>query len=128
MRFLLNVLWIVLGGGFVIWLEYLVGGLILCLTIVGIPFGVQCFKIAGMGLVPFGKEVVEDPSSAGAGCLGLLMNVLWFLVAGLWICLSHIGLALACAVTIIGIPFALQHVKLAVLALSPFGKGVRALP
>jgi uncharacterized membrane protein YccF (DUF307 family) len=127
MRLLLNVLWIVFGGGFVIWLEYLVGGLILCVTIVGIPFGVQCFKIAGMGLLPFGKEIVEDPSSAGGGCLGLLMNVLWFLVAGLWICLSHLGLALACAVTIIGIPFALQHVKLAVLALTPFGKSVRVL-
>jgi uncharacterized membrane protein YccF (DUF307 family) len=127
MRLLLNLLWIVLGGGFVIWLEYLVGGLLLCLTIVGIPFGVQCFKIAGMGLLPFGKDIVEDPSSAGAGCLGLAMNVIWFLVAGLWICLSHLALALASAVTIIGIPFALQHVKLAVLALAPFGKTIRVL-
>lgn len=127
MRFLLNILWIVLGGGFVIWLEYMIGGLILCLTVVGIPFGVQCFKIAGMGLLPFGKEIQEDPSSAGGGCVGLLMNILWFLVAGLWICLSHLGLALASAVTIIGIPFAWQHLKLAVLALAPFGKRVHVL-
>jgi uncharacterized membrane protein YccF (DUF307 family) len=127
MRLLLNVLWMVLGGGFIIWLEYMVGGLLLCLTVVGIPFGVQCFKIAGMGLLPFGKEIQEDRASAGAGCLGLLMNVVWFIVAGLWICLSHLGLAIACAVTIVGIPFALQHVKLAVLALAPFGKRVRAL-
>jgi uncharacterized membrane protein YccF (DUF307 family) len=124
MRLLLNLLWIVLGGGFVIWIEYLLGGLILCLTIVGIPFGVQCFKIAGMGLLPFGKEIQEDPEAAGAGCLGLAMNVLWFLVAGLWIGLSHLTLAVASAVTIIGIPFAVQHLKLAMLALAPFGKRV----
>ena len=127
MRLLLNLLWMVLGGGFVIWLEYMIGGLLLCLTIVGIPFGVQCFKMAGMGLLPFGKELQEDSTSAGAGCLGLLMNVVWFLVAGLWICLSHLALALACAVTIIGIPFAVQHVKLALLALAPFGKRVRVI-
>ena len=127
MRLLLNVLWIVLGGGFVIWLEYVIGGLLLCLTVVGIPFGVQCFKIAGMGLLPFGKQIQDDPTSAGAGCTGTLMNVLWFLVAGLWIALSHVGLAIACAVTIVGIPFAVQHIKLAALALAPFGKSVRVL-
>jgi uncharacterized membrane protein YccF (DUF307 family) len=124
MRMLLNLLWIVLGGGFIIWIEYLIGGLLLCLTIVGIPFGVQCFKMAGMGLLPFGKDIQEDPSSAGGGCLGMLMNVVWFIVAGLWIAISHLVLAAACAVTIIGIPFAVQHLKLAVLALAPFGKRV----
>jgi uncharacterized membrane protein YccF (DUF307 family) len=124
MRPLLNLLWIVLGGGFLIGLEYLLGGLILCLTIVGIPFGLQCFKIAGMGFLPFGKEIRDDPASAGGGCLGFGMNVIWFLVAGLWIFLTHIGLAIASAVTIIGIPFALQHLKLAFLALAPFGKRV----
>jgi uncharacterized membrane protein YccF (DUF307 family) len=126
MRLLLNLLWIVFGGGFVIWLEYMLGGLLLCVTIVGIPFGVQCFKIAGMGLLPFGKEVREDPAAAGSGCLGVAMNVLWFLVAGLWICLSHLALAVATGVTIIGIPFAIQHVKLAALALAPFGKRIQA--
>lgn len=126
MRLLLNVLWIVLGGGWLIWLEYVVGGLILCVTVVGIPFGVQCFKIAGMGLLPFGKQIRDDPSAAGSGCLGMLMNVLWFVVAGLWIFLSHLSLAIATGATIIGIPFAVQHVKLAVLALVPFGKRVHA--
>lgn len=127
MRLLLNLLWIILGGGFVIWLEYMIGGLVLCLTVIGIPFGVQCFKIAGMGLLPFGKQIQDDPSVKGAsGCIGIVMNVLWFLVAGLWICLSHLSLALASAVTIIGIPFAVQHVKLAFLALAPFGKRVVA--
>ena len=124
MRLLLNLLWMVLGGGWLIWLEYMVGGLLLCLTIVGIPFGVQCFKIAALGLFPFGKEIREDPESPGGGCLGLLMNVVWFVVAGLWIGLTHLSLALASAVTIIGIPFAFQHLKLAVLALAPFGKRV----
>lgn len=127
MRLVLNVLWVVFGGGFIIWLEYLVGGFLLCLTIVGIPFGVQCFKIADIGLLPFGKEIDEDPASDGGGLLGLAMNVVWFLVAGVWICLSHLGLALTCALSIIGLPFALQHLKLAVLALAPFGKRVRAL-
>jgi uncharacterized membrane protein YccF (DUF307 family) len=122
MRPLLNLIWIIFGGGFVIWLEYTLGGLVLCATIVGIPFGVQCFKIAGMGLLPFGKEIADDPSAAGTGCLGLAMNVLWFLVAGFWIALSHVALAVATGVTIIGIPFAIQHLKLAVLALAPFGK------
>jgi uncharacterized membrane protein YccF (DUF307 family) len=122
MRLLLNILWIVLGGGFVIALEYLIGGLLLCLTVVGIPFGVQCFKIAGLGLLPFGKDIQDAPGSSAIGCV---LNVFWLVVAGIWIFLSHIGLALGLAVTIIGIPFAFQHLKLAMLALAPFGKLVR---
>jgi uncharacterized membrane protein YccF (DUF307 family) len=124
MRLLLNLLWIVFGGGLVLWLEYLLGGLILCLTIIGIPFGVQCFKIAGLALLPFGKDIeVARPSDGSA--LATLFNVLWFLVAGVWIFLTHVALAVGLAVTIIGIPFAIQHVKLAVLALWPFGRRTR---
>lgn len=122
MRLLLNLLWVILGGGFIIALEYLLGGLLLCLTIVGIPFGVQCFKLAGLALFPFGKDIVDRP---GASPLGCVLNVFWIVVAGVWIFLSHIGLALGLAVTLIGIPFAIQHVKLALLALAPFGKLVR---
>jgi len=122
MRLLLNILWIVLGGGFIIALQYLLGGLLLCLTVVGIPFGVQCFKMAGLALFPFGKEIERDRSAPGSGCLGALMNIVWLAVAGIWIFLSHIGLAIGAAITIIGIPFALQHFKLALLALMPFGK------
>jgi uncharacterized membrane protein YccF (DUF307 family) len=122
--FLLNILWIFLGGGLVIALEYVLGGLLLCLTVVGIPFGVQCFKLAGLGLLPFGKRVEHDSSSVGGGCTGMLMNILWFLVAGVWIFLSHLALGIALAITIIGIPFALQHLKLGLLALTPFGKRV----
>ncbi|HEX8703245.1 MAG TPA: YccF domain-containing protein [Myxococcaceae bacterium] len=122
MRLLLNLLWVILGGGFIIALEYLLGGLLLCLTIVGIPFGVQCFKMAGLGLLPFGKEIVDAP---GASAIGCILNVFWILVAGIWIFLSHLALALPLALSIIGIPFAIQHVKLAMLALAPFGKQVR---
>ncbi|KFE72447.1 YccF domain-containing protein [Hyalangium minutum] len=124
MRLLLNILWVVLGGGFVIWLEYLLGGLLLCLTVIGIPFGVQCFKIAGVGLLPFGKDIQDAP---GASAIGCTLNVFWIVIAGIWIFLSHIALALSLAVTIIGIPFAIQHVKLAMLALAPFGKIVREM-
>ena len=124
MRLLLNLLWIVFGGGFVLWLEYLLGGLILCLTIIGIPFGLQCFKIAGLALLPFGKDI-DVPETGGTGALKVLFNVLWLVVAGLWIFLTHVGLAIGLAITIIGIPFAVQHFKLALLALWPFGRETR---
>jgi uncharacterized membrane protein YccF (DUF307 family) len=123
MRLVLNILWIVLGGGFVLWLEYVLVGLVLCLTIVGIPFGVQCFKIAGLALLPFGKDIDARPAADSA--LRVILNVLWFLLAGLWIFLTHLALAAALAVTIIGIPFAVQHFKLALLAVWPFGREQR---
>ena len=120
MRLLLNILWVLFGGGLLLWLEYVIGGLLLCLTIIGIPFGLQCFKIAGLALLPFGKDIDIEPD-AGTGALRLFFNVLWFLVAGVWIFLTHVALGLGLAVTIIGIPFAVQHFKLALLALRPFG-------
>jgi len=123
MRLVLNILWIVLGGGFVLWLEYVLVGLVLCLTIVAIPFGVQCFKIAGLALLPFGKDIDARPVADSA--LRVILNVLWFLFAGLWIFLTHLALAAALAVTIIGIPFAVQHFKLALLAVWPFGREQR---
>ncbi len=122
MRLLLNLLWIVFGGGFIIWLEYVFVGILLCITVVGIPFGVQCFKIAGLGLFPFGKDIEYQRGVAVFGTLG---NILWFVLAGIWICISHLTLALGLAVTIIGIPFAIQHLKLALLALWPFGSTAR---
>lgn len=127
-RPVMNILWAIFGGGLITAIEYAIGGLVLCLTVVGIPFGVQCFKIAKLSLFPFGKDVVEDATLPGSGFLGLLMNVLWFLVAGLWTFITHIGLALGLAVTIIGIPFAFQHLKLAILALFPFGRRVVDAP
>ena len=125
MRFLLNILWAILAGGFLLALEYVLAGLVCCATIIGIPFGLQCFKLAGLALFPFGKDY-DDGGKRGAG--STILNVLWFLFAGVWICITHLAAALALAVTIIGIPFALQHVKLALLALFPFGVRIRVLP
>ena len=120
MSLLGNVLWIVLGGG-LICLEYLAAGLVLCVTIVGIPFGIQCFKLSLLALLPFGREV--QPIERASGCLSIVMNILWILVGGIWIALTHLFFAVLCAITIIGIPFAKQHMKLASLALMPFGRG-----
>ncbi|MHB8879254.1 MAG: YccF domain-containing protein [Myxococcaceae bacterium] len=124
MSFLFNVLWMIFGGGLVIALEYLFGGLLLCLTIIGIPFGLQCFKLAGLALMPFGKDFDELP---GAKPVGFVLNVIWIIFAGIWIFLSHLTLGLGLAVTLIGLPFAFQHLKLAMLALAPFGKRVRVV-
>ena len=117
-----NILWIILGGGILICLEYLISGLLLCLTIIGIPFGVQCLKLAFLGLVPFGKEIVDKESYTG--CLAIFMNVLWILIGGIWIALTHVIFAILCAITIIGLPFAKQHIKLASLSLTPFGRTI----
>lgn len=94
----------------------------MCLTIVGIPFGLQCFKLAIFVLAPFGAHAVE--STAGDGCLLTLFNVIWILIGGLGIAIVHVVLALVFAITIIGIPFAAQHMKLAGMALTPFGKRI----
>ena len=118
-----NLLWIFLGGGIFLFFEYLFGGLILCITIVGIPFGLQCIKLSILGLVPFGKEIVTTESASG--CLSIFMNILWIIVGGIWISLTHLIFALLLTITIIGIPFAKQHIKFASLALTPFGREIR---
>lgn len=119
-----NILWIIIGGGIFIFLEYLIAGLLLCLTIIGIPFGIQAFRLAGLSLTPFGKEVVQERSSEG--CLATIMNIIWILVGGIWIALTHVIFALLMAITIIGIPFARQHMKLAAFSFSPFGYTIRS--
>jgi uncharacterized membrane protein YccF (DUF307 family) len=118
-----NILWVIFGGGIFLFLEYFIGGLLLCLTIIGIPFGLQCIKLSFLALLPFGKEV-QHTQSAG-GCLSLLMNIVWILVGDIWIALTHLAFATVCAVTIVGIPFALQHVKLVSLSFAPFGKEIK---
>lgn len=118
-----NILWIVFGGGFFLFLEYFFGGILLCLTIIGIPFGLQCIKLSFAALFPFGKEIVHVEGSSG--CLSLVMNIIWILCGGIWIAITHLIFALLCAITIIGIPFALQHIKLMSLSLTPFGKQIR---
>lgn len=116
-----NILWVVLGG-IVISLYYAVVGLLFCITIVGIPFGLQLLKIAGFALWPFGRQIVPGPSDGG--CLSLLMNIIWILFGGIEIALLHVGFGLFFCVTIIGIPFGVQHFKMALLALTPFGKEI----
>ena len=112
-----NILWFVLGGFLVAGL-YFVGGLLMCVTIIGIPFGIQLFKIAGLAVCPFGRdvEIMKD-----AGCLNTLFNILW-LVLGWWeIALIHLALAAIFALTIVGIPFAKAHWRLVKLSMMPFG-------
>jgi len=120
MSLLGNLLWIILGGGIILFFEYLLSGLLLCFTIIGIPFGIQCIKLSILALVPFGKDIQH--SQTANGFLATLMNVIWILIGGIWIALTHMVFAILCAITIIGIPFAKQHMKLASLSLVPFGK------
>ncbi len=117
-----NILWIILGGGIVLFVEYILSGLLLCCTIIGIPFGFQCIKLSVLALVPFGREVRE--TNPPSGCLSLIMNIIWILFGGIWIAATHLVFALIMAITIIGIPFAVQHMKLAALAFTPFGKEI----
>ncbi|WPP48390.1 YccF domain-containing protein [Catalinimonas niigatensis] len=113
-----NILWIILGG-FAVALEYLIAGVLMCLTIIGIPFGIQSFKLAGASLWPFGNEVKPTPKS-GSG-FSTLLNVIWILLGGIWITLTHVVLGVVLCITIIGIPFGLQHFKLMRLSFTPFG-------
>lgn len=121
MNFIGNLIWIVFGG-FFIFLEYIIGGLVLCLTIVGIPFGIQCFKFAFVGLAPFGVKISD--SSSNTGCLSTIMNVIWLIFGGIWIVLTHLIFGVLFCITIVGIPFGRQHFKLMNLAFSPFGKAI----
>lgn len=116
-----NIIWVLLGG-FFIFLEYLVSGLLLCLTIVGIPFGLQAVKLSVMALWPFGKRI--EYMDYAPGCLSTILNVVWLLIGGIWIALSHLVFGILFAITIIGIPFARQHFKLVSLALAPFGRRI----
>ena len=116
-----NLIWLVFGG-LLAALGYIIGGFVLCLTIIGIPFGLQCFKIAGLVLWPFGKRIV--PSSNGMGCLSLVCNIIWLICGGLYTALVHLVFAALLMITIIGIPFARQHLKLVELSLMPFGRSV----
>lgn len=116
-----NLLWIVCGG-FIIAIEYVISSLILMLTIVGIPFGLQTLKLADLALWPFGRDTRSN--SFSTGCLGSIMNLIWIVVGGIWIFLTHLALGILLSITIIGIPFGRQHFKLAALALTPFGREV----
>ena len=119
----MNFLWLIFGG-ILTAIAYLVASLLMMITIIGIPFGMQTLKLATLALWPFGKTVRSGERSGG--CLYVLMNVLWIFLGGIWICLSHLVFGVILCITIIGIPFGLQHFKLAALALTPFGKDIVA--
>ena len=117
-----NIIWLIFGG-FIAGLGYILGGLGLCLTIIGIPFGIQSIKLGIATLAPFGKKVTTDEDAGG--CLSVLFNVIWLVLFGWEIALVHLTSAGILAITIVGIPFALQHIKLIPLSLFPFGMHFR---
>jgi uncharacterized membrane protein YccF (DUF307 family) len=128
MRILGNIFWFIFGG-FLMGLGWWLAGFIALLTIVGIPWAKACFVIGKFSFFPFGKKAVARDElfkrqDVGTGALGVLGNVIWFVFAGWWLAIGHLISALACFVTIIGIPFGLQHLKLAGIAVFPIGKTI----
>ncbi len=122
MSLLGNILWLIFGG-LITGLGYILGGFALCLTIIGIPFGLQSIKLGFAVFAPFGKDVVEKPHANSV--LNLVFNVLWILLFGWPIAMAHVTSAIVLAVTIIGIPFSVQHLKLIPLSLLPFGRDLQ---
>lgn len=116
-----NIIWLIFGGLYAA-LGYLSGGIVLCLTIVGIPFGLQCFKLAGLVLWPFGRQVVPAPGAGG--CFTVLANIIWLLFGGLWTAVVHVAFGILLFISIIGIPFARQHFKLVEISMMPFGRRI----
>ena len=121
MNILGNLIWLIFGG-FLAALGYLLGGIVLCITIIGIPWGLQCFKLVELVLWPFGKKVISD--SSNAGCLATLCNIIWLIFGGFYTALVHLVMGVLLSITIIGIPWGQQHFKLIEISLLPFGKKV----
>jgi uncharacterized membrane protein YccF (DUF307 family) len=126
MALILNILWFILGG-FFSGLAWCLAGLILAITIVGLPWSAAAFRIAGFSFAPFGRHVLPRRSvtgrgDLGTGPLGFLLNVMWVVLAGWWLALHHVILGIGLMVTIIGIPFGLQHLKLALISFAPVGQ------
>jgi uncharacterized membrane protein YccF (DUF307 family) len=127
-RLILNILWFILGG----WLSgslWILAGVLLAITVVGLPWAMAAFRIAGFSYWPFGRQVVSRAELSrrgdlGTGPVGLLLNILWFIFGGWYLAIHHIVLGIGLCVTIIGIPFGLQHLKLAIISLAPVGKAV----
>jgi uncharacterized membrane protein YccF (DUF307 family) len=130
MRTIGNLIWFIFGGVFM-GLAWCLFGLLAFISVIGIPWGRACFVIAGFSFFPFGKEAIsraeltqtEDIGTSGMGMLG---NIIWFIFAGFWLAIGHLFSAVACFITIIGIPFALQHLKLAGISIAPIGKTIVA--
>jgi uncharacterized membrane protein YccF (DUF307 family) len=121
MNFFGNLIWLIFGG-LMAALGYLLGGFVLCVTVVGIPWGLQCFKLAGLVLWPFGKRVVND--SNNTGCLNIVFNLIWILCGGLYTAIVHLVMGVILCLTVIGIPWGKQHFKLVEISLMPFGKKI----
>jgi uncharacterized membrane protein YccF (DUF307 family) len=122
MKLLGNILWLILGGLLIAMIYYAVG-LLMCITIIGIPFGVQLFKLGTYALWPFGHELVDGPNQPG--CLSIVMNLLWILLGWWQIALLHLGCGLLFCITIIGIPWGVQHLRMALATVFPFGKEIK---
>jgi len=120
-NFLGNLIWLLFGGLFAA-AGYFIGGLVLCFTIIGIPFGLQCFKLAGIVLWPFGVQIRNHHFNTG--CLTIIANVIWLLCGGIWTAIWHIVFGIIFSLTIIGIPFGRMHFKLVEVSMMPFGKQV----
>jgi len=121
MNLLGNLIWLIFGG-LMAALGYLLGGIVLCITVIGVPWGLQCFKLAGLVLWPFGKKVISD--SDNMGCLNIFFNLIWILCGGLYTAIVHIVMGAILCLTIIGIPWGKQHFKLIEISLMPFGKRI----
>lgn len=121
MKILGNIIWLIFGG-IIIAVEYFIGSLILMITIIGIPFGLQTLKMASLSIWPFGRT--SRVGASGSGCLYIFMNVLWLLCGGIWIALTHAFIGVILCLTIIGIPFGKQHFKLTEVAINPFGRRI----
>ena len=120
MRLILNIIWLVLCG-FWMFLAYIITGIIVCIFIITIPFGIASFRIAGFALWPFGRTMVNKPDAGAPSFIG---NVIWFLFAGLWLAIAHLVTGIALMITIIGIPLALANFKLIPVSLAPLGKQI----
>ncbi len=121
MKFLGNIVWLVFGG-IIIAVEYFIGSLILMITIVGIPFGLQTLKMGSLAIWPFGRR--SQVQARASGCLYIIMNILWLLCGGIWIAITHAFFGVLLCITIIGIPFGMQHFKLTEIAINPFGRDI----
>ncbi|OKK05909.1 hypothetical protein AMK26_07345 [Streptomyces sp. CB03234] len=120
MKAILNLIWLIFGG-FWLFLGYMVAGLLLCITVIGIPFGLAAFRVGLYALWPFGQTVVDRRDAGAASCLG---NVLWLVLAGWWLALGHVLTGIALCVTIIGIPLGIANFKLIPVSLLPLGKEI----
>jgi uncharacterized membrane protein YccF (DUF307 family) len=123
-----NILWFIFGGA-LMGLSWWIAGAFAYLSIIGIPWGKACFVIGQFTLMPFGKEavsrkIINNRNDIGTGSLGVIGNIIWFIFAGIWLAIGHMLSALICFITIIGIPFGLQHLKLAMIAIAPIGKTI----